>query len=136
MLMPSSAADIAMESAASTESHHRLHDLQVHAAKVLVTCTHLEPVLAFFLTQLGFEVDAFFPADQPHTASARSQCHPAEFCFFFVLSGSVQFDVDGQEHELVRDDCITIPDRAQYRLSHASADLQLLEVTLPANPCA
>jgi len=69
------------------------------------------------------------PGPQP---SPRSQSHRSEFCFFFVLSGTVRFDVDSRQHDLARDDSITIPNRAPYALAEPSADLLLLEVTLPA----
>lgn len=64
---------------------------------------------------------------------ARSHAHASEFCFYFVLSGSVVMVLDGQPHALGYDDSITIPDRMAYALSAPSADLSLLEVTLPAN---
>lgn len=67
----------------------------------------------------------------PYTSSG-DQCHASEFCFFFVLSGTVRLDVEGRSLALARDDSITLPDRARYALADASDDLQLLEVTLPA----
>jgi hypothetical protein len=39
----------------------------VRSAQVLVACGELAPTLAFF-QQLGFAVDAIFPADSPTTA--------------------------------------------------------------------
>lgn len=68
----------------------------------------------------------------PHP-SLQGQSHRSEFCFFFVLSGAVRVDVEDQHHDLARDDSITIPDRARYTLAEPSADLMLLEVTLPAH---
>jgi len=62
----------------------------------------------------------------------RSQSHSSEFCFYFVLAGSVSLTADGQTHALAPDDSITLPDGLAYTLSDASADLELLEVTLPA----
>jgi mannose-6-phosphate isomerase-like protein (cupin superfamily) len=71
----------------------------------------------------------------PHApVPSGSQSHASEFCFYFVLSGTVRLDVDGNSHRLARDDSITLPDRAHHAWSDASADLQLLEVTLPAEP--
>jgi mannose-6-phosphate isomerase-like protein (cupin superfamily) len=64
--------------------------------------------------------------------ASRHQSHRSEFCFFFVLSGTVCFDIDGRQHRLARDDSITNPDNTPYALAEPSADQQLLEVTLPA----
>ncbi|MBU3738335.1 MAG: cupin, partial [Rhodoferax sp.] len=40
----------------------------VRHAQVLVACTPLEPTLAFLQRELGFQVDAIFPADNPNVA--------------------------------------------------------------------
>jgi len=61
-----------------------------------------------------------------------SQAHSSEFCFYFVLAGSVALHSDGQTHHMGSDDSITLPDGLAYTLSDASRDLELLEVTLPA----
>ena len=42
--------------------------LGVLGAQVLMRCDRLEPSLSFFVQQLGFRVDAIFPADSPSTA--------------------------------------------------------------------
>ena len=60
------------------------------------------------------------------------QAHASEFCFYFVLSGTVRLNVQGQTFLLASDDSITLPDGAPYTLSEPSSDLALLEVTLPA----
>ncbi len=65
-------------------------------------------------------------------ALEHSQTHASEFCFYFVLSGTVSIDIDGSCQLLAADDSITVPDRMPYFLRDASADLTLLEVTLPA----
>uniref|UniRef100_UPI0037098B67 cupin domain-containing protein n=1 Tax=Paraburkholderia caledonica TaxID=134536 RepID=UPI0037098B67 len=59
--------------------------------------------------------------------------HDTEFCFFFVLAGS--FDVaQGEQHwRLTADDSIAIPGNLPYTFTQCSADLELLEVTLPAD---
>lgn len=67
------------------------------------------------------------------THAVASQSHASEFCFYFVLAGSVSITVQGQTYHLVSDDSITLPDGAPYVLSDASSDLTLLEVTLPAD---
>ena len=68
------------------------------------------------------------PHGQPPT---HSQAQDTEFCFYFVLSGTVTVRVAGASHLLESDDSITIPQGAPYALTDASADLLLLEVTLP-----
>ncbi len=65
--------------------------------------------------------------------SRRTQQHATEFCFFFVLEGSVDLRVDGQQIRLERDDSITLPGGLPYTLL-PSTDLQMLDVTLPASP--
>ena len=64
--------------------------------------------------------------------TAALQTHASEFCFYFVLSGTVSLSALGQSYLLASDDSITLPDGAPYTLSEPSADLTLLEVTLPA----
>ena len=69
------------------------------------------------------------PCGKPNPAP---QSHDTEFCFYFVLSGTVTVQLDHAAHPLVADDSITIPGGMQYGFADASADLSLLEVTLPA----
>jgi mannose-6-phosphate isomerase-like protein (cupin superfamily) len=64
-------------------------------------------------------------------APAR-QSHDAEFCFYFVLSGAVAVELDGARHVLSADDSIAIPGGMAYVLADASENLELLEITLPA----
>lgn len=66
-----------------------------------------------------------------HNGTDKQQ-HGTEFCFYFVLSGQITIEVDGKPLALASDDSITITDTTVYRFTDASADLQLLEVTLPA----
>ena len=65
-------------------------------------------------------------------AATTAQRHSAEFCFYFVLSGSLTVQCDSRANRLISDDCITIPGGMDYTLGDCSADLELLEVTLPA----
>ena len=65
-------------------------------------------------------------------APAVRQSHATEFCFYFVLSGVVTLQLDGAIHTLGVDDSIAIPGGMAYGQADASADLTLLEVTLPA----
>jgi len=63
--------------------------------------------------------------------TAMRQSHPTEFCFYFVLRGTVAVDLDGATQRLAADDSIAIPGGMPYTLSNASGDLELLEITLP-----
>jgi quercetin dioxygenase-like cupin family protein len=65
--------------------------------------------------------------------------HHAEFVFLFVLSGSVTFEHSGDgdalapaSHELTEGDTLVVPAGLSHRLTNCSADLELLDVTLPA----
>ena len=69
------------------------------------------------------------PASRP---AAASQTHASEFCFYFVLSGTVNITVQGETYRLASDDSMTLPDGAPYVLSEPSDDLTVLEVSLPA----
>ena len=70
---------------------------------------------------------------RPVTEGATAhQAHASEFCFYFVLSGTVSLSAQGQTYRLASDDSITLPDGLPYTLSEPSLDLTLLEVTLPA----
>ena len=40
----------------------------IDSAQVVVECAELDPTLCFFRDELGFVVEAIFPADAPHTA--------------------------------------------------------------------
>ncbi len=64
--------------------------------------------------------------------SGASQCHDTEFCFYFVLSGSLTLQLGDVAHRLSVDDSITLPGATAYAFTHTSADLTLLEVSLPA----
>ena len=59
--------------------------------------------------------------------------HTSDILFTFVLSGSVTLRGDGQgAHALSEGDAFVIPPHLKTSLADASADLQLLEVSLPA----
>ena len=65
--------------------------------------------------------------------AAVRQSHDTELCFYFVLSGAVTVDIEGVPQALNADDCIAIPGGMAYALADASADLELLEITLPGD---
>lgn len=65
-----------------------------------------------------------------HTPDTR-QSHDTEFCFYFVLSGSVTVQLDDSRQHLNTDDSIAIPGGTRYALCEATPDLSLLEVSLP-----
>lgn len=66
-------------------------------------------------------------------ADERRFCHAAELVFLFVLSGAMTVRADGQpEQRLQAGDCCVIPAALGHALAACSADLELLEVTLPA----
>jgi quercetin dioxygenase-like cupin family protein len=59
--------------------------------------------------------------------------HSSDILFTFVLSGSVTLRGDAQDaHLLTEGDAYVIPPHLRTSLSDASSDLQLLEVSLPA----
>ena len=59
--------------------------------------------------------------------------HTSDILFAFVLSGSVTLHGDGQgAHALSEGDAFVIPPDLPTSLTGASPDLQLLEVSLPA----
>jgi mannose-6-phosphate isomerase-like protein (cupin superfamily) len=59
-------------------------------------------------------------------------CQRAEFLFNFVLCGSLSLGVPAENGCLLKaDDCFVIPPDTRFVLSNISADLQLLQVTLP-----
>lgn len=59
--------------------------------------------------------------------------HETEFCFFFVLAGSLDVQQGERTWRLEADDSIAIPGKLSYSFRRCSADLELLEVTLPAD---
>ncbi|VXC69709.1 Cupin [Burkholderia sp. 8Y] len=70
------------------------------------------------------------PLDENQHAA---RMHDTEFCIFFVLAGSVDVSANDQQWHLVADDSIAIPGQLRYTFANCSADLELLEVTLPAD---
>ena len=59
--------------------------------------------------------------------------HSSDILFAFVLSGSVTLTGEGQgAHALGEGDAFVIPPDLKTSLTGASPDLQLLEVSLPA----
>jgi quercetin dioxygenase-like cupin family protein len=68
-----------------------------------------------------------------HEGQAAARMHDTEFCFFFVLAGSMEISANEQRWHLAADDSIAIPGKLTYTFAQCSADLELLEVTLPAD---
>jgi mannose-6-phosphate isomerase-like protein (cupin superfamily) len=66
-----------------------------------------------------------------HAKLGTVRCHATEFCSFFVLNGSLTVEHEGRSHTLRADDSLTIPGGLAYSFFDCSADLELLEVTLP-----
>jgi mannose-6-phosphate isomerase-like protein (cupin superfamily) len=62
-----------------------------------------------------------------------SRMHDTEFCFFFVLAGSLDVAQGDKRWQLAADDSIAMPGKLPYTFTRCSADLELLEVTLPAD---
>lgn len=70
------------------------------------------------------------PAGAPSDELAR---HDAELLFLFVLEGSVTLHAEGRGSEGFRaGDCVVLPSGMGHRFSDCSADLEILDVTLPA----
>ena len=60
--------------------------------------------------------------------------HDADILFNFVMSGKMTLDGEGKEpYRLARGDAFVIPPGMATRYSDPSADLELLEVSLPGN---
>lgn len=68
----------------------------------------------------------------PDGGGSRRQWHDTELCLYYVLQGSLVVRLDAQPSRLVEDDCLTVAAGQAYEFAQASADLRLLEVTLPA----
>ncbi|MEY4174756.1 MAG: hypothetical protein RI900_1921, partial [Actinomycetota bacterium] len=61
-----------------------------------------------------------------------TSAHTAEFVFGFVLDGAITLSADGHgEHRLTEGDSFVVPAGLRHTLSAATADLQLLDVSLP-----
>jgi quercetin dioxygenase-like cupin family protein len=59
--------------------------------------------------------------------------HGGEFLFLFVLQGTATFAAEGRRAELLAvGDAVTIPADLSHAVAQCSADLELLEVSLPA----
>ena len=65
--------------------------------------------------------------------SIPASTHDAEFQFFFLQQGSATLQCEGA-HALQAGDACVIPAGRSFGFEAASADLELLEVTLPARP--
>lgn len=73
------------------------------------------------------------PAPAPSAAGAGRQSHATEFGLYYVLQGRVTVDTDPAPLTLGEDDCLTLAGGQAYGLTSPSADLRLLEVTLPGS---
>lgn len=60
------------------------------------------------------------------------QRHSTDFCFYFVLAGEMDFVHTGEARRLRPDESVAVPAEMTYSLLPLAADLQFLEVTLPA----
>ena len=68
----------------------------------------------------------------PDTTGSPGGAHNGEFMFLFVLSGQTRLHGPTLgDHVMEAGDCCTVPAGADYQIL-PTADLQLLEVTLPA----
>jgi len=63
----------------------------------------------------------------------RARCHLGEFAFMFVLHGHVTLNTDGGPNILRAGDCASVPPGLPHSLQDASKDLEILDVTLPAD---
>lgn len=62
----------------------------------------------------------------------QGETHEGELLFWFVLDGSLTLHLDGHgDYDLRRADALAVPAGSRYEVSAASADLELLEVSLP-----
>lgn len=65
--------------------------------------------------------------------SSQAMSHNAEALFWFVLQGKLGLSREEQtELTLQAGDSLVVPPNEWHRITHCSADLELLEVTLPA----
>jgi quercetin dioxygenase-like cupin family protein len=95
--------------------------------------------LAGFLardTGIGAATDGLAGVKVARVAGAtkgETTTHAGEFLFLFVLAGSVRLAAAGHPDErLLTGDAVTIPAGLAHSLTACSADLELLEVCLPA----
>jgi|SRR5215213_8630108 len=71
------------------------------------------------------------PVNRQVTGQVTS--HTSDILFTFVLSGSVTLSGEGQgAHALTKGDAYVLPPHLKTALTDCSEDLQLLEVSLPA----
>ncbi len=67
--------------------------------------------------------------------TAQPRAHDGEFAFFCVLRGSLTLHAEGNgTHRLTAGDACVVPAGVTYTLSDTAADLELLDVSLPAAP--
>lgn len=64
-------------------------------------------------------------------APVANHSQNSEFCFFYILSGQMLIELDGERYELHADDSLSLPAGLPYRISATQA-LEFLEVLLPA----
>ena len=64
---------------------------------------------------------------------SHQYCHDGEFLFLFVLQGDMTLSTETQgEKQMLAGDCCVIPAQSQASVTNTSADLEFLEVSLPA----
>jgi quercetin dioxygenase-like cupin family protein len=68
------------------------------------------------------------------TPAPVTTAHSAEFVFGFVLDGGITLSADGHgDRRLTEGDSFVVPAGLRHTLSSPTADLQLLDVSLPDN---
>ena len=67
------------------------------------------------------------------TPSSEPMTHDGEFQLWYVLAGAATLRCEGRDEErLDKDAAVAVPAGTSHSLSEVSADLEFLEVTLPA----
>jgi quercetin dioxygenase-like cupin family protein len=84
----------------------------------------------FFEATDGLAEASVLRSTGPHDGTPTM--HHSEFHFLFVLTGNASLQRDGEPDEaLVPADSFVMPSHQKFALTHRSADLELLEVSLP-----
>ena len=116
-------------------------------AEVCLPTSDLTGDLGFFGRVLGMRMLSIFPADDPAVAvfaghgllrrgsgdPVRTR-HDADIHFTFVMAGTLRLEAEGHPpRDLATGDAFVIPPDLAVRYAMPSADIELLEVTLPGH---
>lgn len=94
-------------------------------------CEGTDGVANVQVARIAAGIDSDFTLAEGYQNSDQSISHNSDILFTFVLQGTMTLAGSGESYDLSTGDAFVIPPNEAVRYQHRSADLELLEVSLP-----